>query len=258
MPLISIVTPVQSGGQDNLLAAYESLCSQSMPSGWDWEWIVQEDGLTGNPASILPLDDRISTGMGSQGGAAMARTQALSRVNGDLVRALDADDLLPPGALERAITTLTRHPDVAWCVSACLDLMPDGRLRPSPHDPPAGPLAADVMIAGYKAGRFPVAGTTLTVYTALVHAMGGWPAVPTSDDVVLLVLCEAVSQGWMIEEPGAIYRKRSKQQTAQSEHWDTAERSVLDDILLPRVDALSSLGWRWSPSHGLATPERPS
>ncbi|MFE5219376.1 MULTISPECIES: glycosyltransferase family 2 protein [unclassified Streptomyces] len=246
MPLISIITPVYDGGQQYMCEAYESLKAQSLPDGWGWEWIVQEDG-PGSPASVLPSDDRISIGTNRKGGAAMARSIAMSRVRGDLVRALDADDLLPAGALSRAITTLTNHPDVAWCVSACLDLLPDGSLLPGPHDPPAGILAEGVMLAGYRAGRFPVVGTTLTAYTDLVHVVGGWPAVPASEDVALLLCCEAVSQGWMIDEPGAIYRKHSSQATAQQAHWDPDERAALDDLLLPRLEALRSLGWSWKP-----------
>ncbi|MEU8470141.1 glycosyltransferase [Streptomyces sp. NPDC029006] len=251
MPLISIVTPVYDGGHEYLVDAYESLRTQTLPRGWEWEWIVQEDG-PGHPASLLPTDDRISISAGRKGGAAMARSTAMARVRGDLVRALDADDLLPAGALSRAITTLTEQRHVAWCVSACLDLLPDGSLRPGPHDPPAGSLAEDVMLTGYKTGHFPVVGTTLTAYTNLVRAVGGWPAVPASEDVALLLLCEAVSHGWMIDEPGAIYRKHPAQATAQIAHWDPGERAALDDLLLPRLEALRSLRWTWKPTQPLA------
>ncbi|MFE9499811.1 glycosyltransferase family 2 protein [Streptomyces collinus] len=246
MPLISIITPVYDGGQAYLRETYDSLKAQNLPKGWEWEWIVQEDG-PGSPGSVLPADDKISIGANRRGGAAMARSIAMSRVRGDLVRAVDADDLLPPGALSRAITTLTAHPDVAWCVSACLDLLPSGSLRAGPHDPQPGRLAHGVMRAGYEAGRFPVVGTTLVAYTALVHALGGWPAVPASEDVALLLFCEAVSEGWMIDEPGAIYRKHAAQATAQSAHWDPVERAALDDLVLPRLDAMSALGWHWKP-----------
>ncbi|MEU7428405.1 glycosyltransferase family 2 protein [Streptomyces sp. NPDC040750] len=251
MPLISIVTPVYDGGQAYMLEAYESLKVQDLPPGWDWEWVVQEDG-PGSPASILPADDRISIGTNRKGGAAMTRSIAMSRVRGVLVRALDADDLLPRGALNQAITTLSQQADVAWCVSACLDLLPDGSLRPGPHDPPPGRLAANVMRSGYEAGRFPVVGTTLVAYTALIQAVGGWPAVPASEDVALLLFCEAVSQGWMIDEPGAIYRKHETQATAQNAHWDPVERAALDDLVLPRLDALRGLGWNWTPPKSLS------
>ncbi|MEV0505432.1 glycosyltransferase family A protein [Streptomyces spectabilis] len=248
MSLISIVTPVKEGGAEYLGEAYESLASQTLPPGWEWEWVVQEDGRSGFLSSVLPRDDRISLGIGRQGGAAMARTMALGRVRGQLIRALDADDLLPSGALRRAIVTLVENPHISWCVSACLDLMPDGSLRPGPYDPPPGPLEDGVMLAGYQAARFPVVGTTMTAHTDLVNALGGWAAVPASEDVALLVLCEAVSQGWMLKEPGAIYRKHPRQSTAQPAHWDPDERAALEEVLMPRLDALRSLGWRWNPS----------
>ncbi|MEU0002155.1 glycosyltransferase [Streptomyces microflavus] len=247
MPLISIVTPVHAGGDDFLREAYDSLRTQDLPSGWEWEWVVQEDGQTGRLFSDLPPDPRVSVGVGRRGGAAMARTMALARVRGVLVRGLDADDLLPVGALWRAVRTLVDHRDVGWCVSACLDLLPDGSMHPGPHDPPAGRLTSGVMAAGYQAGRFPVVGTTLTTYTDLVHTVGGWPAVPASEDVALLLACEAVASGWMIDEPGAIYRKHPKQVTAQPAHWDRTERTALDAVLLSRLEALQRTKWRWSP-----------
>jgi glycosyltransferase involved in cell wall biosynthesis len=258
--VISVVTPVYDGGHHFLGEAYASLLDQELPDDWTWQWVVQEDGETGVPATVLPTDDpRISYGMGRRGGAAMARTMATARVTGVLVRGLDADDLLPPGALARDITTLTEHPEIGWVVSGCLDLLPDGTLRPGPADPPAGPLAPGVMAAGYQAGLVPVMGTTLTAYTDLVHAVGGWQAVPASEDVALLLACEAVAPGWMLSEPGEIYRRHPDQVTAQPAHWDQAERTALESVTLARLRALSHFGWRWSPQsahHQLIAPRK--
>ena len=178
----------------------------------------------------------------------MARTMAMARVRGDLVRALDADDLLPKGALARDIEVLAAHPEVGWVVSSALDLLDDGTLRPAPSDPPAGRLAPTTMVDGYRAGLFPVMGTTLTTYVDLLHAVGGWPAVPASEDAALLIVLEAVAPGWMIREPGEIYRKHAGQVTAQPAHWEEAERTALAAVLLPRLDALRRTGWRWTPA----------
>ncbi|MDQ0378185.1 hypothetical protein [Amycolatopsis thermophila] len=62
---------------------------------------------------------------------------ALARATSEIVRTLDADDLLLPGALARDVQALSR---VAWCTSACVDLLPDGSTRPGPDDPPGGPV----------------------------------------------------------------------------------------------------------------------
>uniref|UniRef100_UPI002F915D18 glycosyltransferase family 2 protein n=1 Tax=Kitasatospora indigofera TaxID=67307 RepID=UPI002F915D18 len=248
MPTISVVTPVYNGGHNYLGEAYQSLLAQELPAGWSWQWVVQEDGETGVPGAVLPDDPRISYGTGRRGGAAMARTMALARVKGSLVRALDADDMLPAGALRRGIETLAEHPEVGWAVSSALDLLPDGSLRGSTIDPQAGLLAPALLADSYRAGQFAVMGTTLTVHTDLLHAVGGWPAVPASEDAALLVLLEAVAPGWMIAEPGEIYRKHDGQVTAKAAHWEDAERDALAAVLLTRLDVLRRTGWRWTPA----------
>ncbi|MFF2549211.1 glycosyltransferase family 2 protein [Kitasatospora sp. NPDC058063] len=248
MTIISVITPVYDGGHRFLSEAYDSLTAQDLPEGWTWQWVVQEDGETGVPGAALPDDPRISYGTGRRGGAAMARTMALARVTGSLVRALDADDMLPAGALRRGIEALTEHPEIGWAVSSALDLLPDGSLRGSTIDPPAGPLPPGLLADSYRAGQFAVMGTTLTVHADLLHAVGGWPAVPASEDAALLVLLEAVAPGWMIAEPGEIYRKHNGQVTAQAAHWQEAERDALAAVLLTRLDVLRRAGWRWTPT----------
>ncbi|GAA2780781.1 glycosyltransferase family 2 protein [Kitasatospora aburaviensis] len=248
MTVISVITPVYNGGHAFLGEAYDSLLDQDLPDGWTWQWVVQEDGETRIPATVLPTDDpRISYGTGRRGGAAMARTMALARVTGSMVRPLDADDMLPAGALRRGIEALVEHPEIGWAVSSAVDLLPDGTLRESAIDPPAGLLASGLIAESYRAGRFAVMGTTLTVYTDLLHAVGGWPAVPASEDAALLVLLEAVAPGWMIAEPGEIYRKHDGQVTAQAAHWEEAERDALAAVLLTRLNVLHRTGWRWTP-----------
>lgn len=246
MPVISIVTAVHNGGHQYLAEAYESLCEQDLPDGWTWQWVIQEDGTTGIPFDRLPDDPRISAGMGRHGRAAMARTMALERVNGVLTRALDADDLLAPGALQRDIETITAHPHIGWCVSACLDLAPDGQLVPGPYDPPPGPLPPGILAEGYRVGRLAVMGTTLCAYTELLEAVGGWQALPASEDVALLVVCEALSPGWMIGEVSEIYRKHPQQSTADLAYSDPREKASRLSILMSRVEALRRAGWQWT------------
>lgn len=251
MPTISIVTPVYNGGHHHLLELYECLCAQEMPPGWGWQWVVQEDGTSGVPTGQLPTDDpRISTACGRAGRAAMARTVALTRARGVLTRAIDADDVVTPGSLWRDIETLTAHPSYGWCVSACVDLHPDGSLTPGPFDPPAGPLAPGTLLAGHRAGKLQVMGTTMCAYTDLIHAVGGWQAVPSSEDVALLLACEAVADGWMISDVSEIYRKRAVQTVTDPEYMDPAEKAARDGVVFSRADALGRTGWRWTPPRG--------
>lgn len=259
MPTISIITAVHDGGHQYLREAYESLLRQDMPPGWSWQWVVQEDGQTGIPAAELPTDDpRISLGSGRTGRAPMARTMALGRAKGSLLTTLDADDMFTEGALRRDIELLTSHPEVSWCVSGCLDLLPDGTLVPGPYDPPDGPLPDGTLYDGHLRGQLPVMGTTLTTYTSLVAALGGWLAVPAMEDVALLLAAEAVASGWMIGEASEIYRKHDAQSTADPAYRNQAEAADRSAAIFAYVDALRAAGWTWRTPQPLPTKGQPA
>ncbi|WP_030753264.1 glycosyltransferase family 2 protein [Streptomyces sp. NRRL F-5135] len=247
MPTISVITAVYDGGHQYLPDAYASLRAQPMPDGWAWEWLIQEDGRTGRPRTVLPSDERIRYSTGARGGAGVARTVGLARANGSLARALDADDLLTEGALARDIEELTRHPEAGWCISGCLDLLPDGRLIPGPYDPPPGPLPYAQLRAQYEAGMFPVVGTHLTARTDLVRAVGGWPALPALEALALVLICASVAPGRMVGTPGGVYRKHPAQSTAQPDYHRADEFAALRAAILTRLDALGNSQWRWSP-----------
>ncbi|WP_063795150.1 glycosyltransferase [Kitasatospora sp. MBT66] len=256
MPTISVITPVYNGGHEYLAEAYRSLCEQELPDGWNWQWIVQEDGESGAPASLLPEDSRISAGVGPRGGAAMARTMGLTRVTGSLVRSLDADDILPVGALARAIQVMTSHAELGWCVGSCLDLLPDGTLAAGPCDPEAGLLPPGMLADGLRAGQLQVMGTTMTIRTDLLRSLGGWPALPAGEDVGVLLAAEAVSPGWMISEPVEVYRKHPGQLTGTSEFRDAATTVARHEAILGRADALHRSGWKWEQPIMLSPFER--
>jgi hypothetical protein len=251
MPVISIVTAVLAGKHQYLSEAYESLTRQIMPAGWTWQWLVQEDGETGVPLAELPGDPRISTGTGAHGRPPMARTLALSRAEGVLVRALDADDVLPGRALYRDITTLMDHPEVGWCVSPALDLLPGGELRRGPRDPDPGPLPDRLLADGEEAGLLPVLGVTMCAYADLVRLLGGWPAT-RSEDVGLLLAAEAIAPGWMLAEPGLHYRRWPGSATSNIDKRLASEEEPHRSVSLDRAALLRAAGWRWTPSAVMA------
>lgn len=246
MPTISVITPVHSRGDRYLPETYESINSQRLPEGWNLQWVIQEDGYSGTPLAQVPDKPWISKGQGRPGGAARARTLALLRAKGELLRTLDADDAFPDQeTLARDIAVLTAHSDLGWCVAPALDLHPDGSLHPGPCDPAPGRLPSGVLLASLRGGALPVMGTTMTAHTDLVRALGGWPALPGFEDAALLLACEAVSDGWMQEQPGEIYRKHATQSTAAAEYKNPQERHDRVSAGIERAAALSGTGWRW-------------
>lgn len=247
--IVSVVTPAYQPVREHLLAAYESLCGQVMPAGWEWQWVVQEDGQSGEVARMLPDDPRISAGTGRRAGAARARTLCLSRAAGELVKVLDADDQLTPGALAREISVLSAQADIGWTTTRVLDLLPDGSTVGFDSDPAEGRIERGEVLKhwrshGYRAQVHPA---TLCIRRNLVFAMGGWMALPASEDTGLLLALNAVTPGYFIAETGLLYRKWPGQTTSQAAHTDQTEWPARMAIIEERAEALAAL---WEQSHG--------
>ena len=241
MPLISVITPAYRPTADQLTAAYESLAAQDLPPGWEVEWLVQEDGREGATRAILPDDPRINHGDNRHLGPAMTRNLALARARGDLVKNFDADDLLQPGVLVRDIDCLTQHTDVHWSTSRVLDLLPNGTLEGFANDPEPGRIEPGAAVEHWRAHnyRLPVHPTTLCIRRNLAIALGGWMAVPGSEDSGLLVSAATIAAGWFHAEVGLHYRKHADQQTAASAHTDENEWRARMALISERSDALA-------------------
>jgi glycosyltransferase involved in cell wall biosynthesis len=238
--LVSVITPVYGDSIQYLKDAYRSLAEQDMPSDWDWEWLVQEDGQTGLLNGSLPDDLRISLGTGRHGGPATARNLALARARGELVKALDADDMLTPGALARDIAVLTGHPQIGWTTSRLLDLFPDGTTTGFEHDPPEGSIPRGAVLQHWQTHNYraQVHPASLCIRRDLLLALGGWMALPASEDTGLLLAANAITAGYFIAQPGLYYRKWPGQTTNQPAHTEPNEHAARIRLIEARATAL--------------------
>jgi glycosyltransferase involved in cell wall biosynthesis len=247
--VLSLITPVYQPVPEQLREAYASLREQKLPAGWEWEWVVQEDGNTGIAASTLPSDDpRITFGTGRHRGVAITRNLALARARGDLVKTLDQDDMLTPGVLARDVEVLTSDPDIQWTTSRVLDILPDGSTVGFDNDPPAGRLEPGAVVEHWRAHNFrlPVHPATMCIRRPLITALGGWMSVPGSDDTGLLVAASVLSVGYFREEVGLLYRKWPGQASAQPSHAEPVEWHVRMALISERADSLTKL-WQTRP-----------
>ncbi|WP_181770337.1 glycosyltransferase [Amycolatopsis pittospori] len=243
--LISVVTAVFDGGHHYLKDLYKSLCAQEMPEGWSWEWCVQEDGNSGTPKQELPDNDpRVHYGTGLAGRAAVTRNMALSQAQGIVIRNVDADDVLLPGALSRDIDALHR---VAWCVSAGLDLHEDGTTTPGPYDPPNGPVEPGRFYGEQAEDRLSVLAANLAMHTDLIWSLGGWMALTGAETIATLLAAEAVTPGEFIAEPSMLYRKHSAQTTASADYWNPKEDEARRRLIQMRVEAIHANRTRYLP-----------
>jgi glycosyltransferase involved in cell wall biosynthesis len=242
--IVSVITPVSPMAASYLPEAYESLVAQELPDGWDWEWLLQEDGEAGSVQKLVPENDlRIRFGIGRAGGPSVARNLALARARGSLVKVLDADDMLCPGTIDRDIQILSEYSDVTWTTSRVIDLLPDGSTMGFDYDPPEGRLiGTDVLDHwrdhDYRASVHPA---TLCVRREYLLALGGWMALPASGDTGLLISLSVVSNGYFVSEAGLYYRKWPGQKTGQARHADPAERMARMRLIQDRAGALLQL-----------------
>lgn len=185
---------------------------------------------------------------GRPGGPGVARTIALAHTEAAYVKVLDADDLLTPGALARDLAALEADPTLGWATSRALDLLPDGSTVGFPDDPDEGPVERGTVLDFWRANDFraQVHPATLFVRRDLLLALGGWMALPASEDTGLLLALNCVSRGWFTREPGLLYRKWAGHVTGQAAHVDPAERAARMAVVEERARALASLGWSYS------------
>ncbi|MFI5777473.1 glycosyltransferase [Nocardia sp. NPDC051570] len=250
--LISIVTPVRQGVPEYLLKAYESLARQVLPNRWNWEWVVQADGLDQlSIAEVLPQDDRIRFAAGRHGGPGVARTLALGRVNGELVKVLDADDQLAAGALARDIDALKLY-DIGWTTSRAVDLLPDGSTLEFDDNPSEGIVARGRVLTHWLSHdyRAQVHPATMCIRTQLALALGGWMGLPASEDTGLLLAANAVTDGYFSATVGLLYRKWPGQATAQAAHTDEDDLAARRAVIHRRAVALARdfPHWHYPPS----------
>jgi glycosyltransferase involved in cell wall biosynthesis len=242
---IDVITAVHAPAAPYLADAWKSLCEQELPLGWEWHWIVQEDGFGDAVSPHIPDDPRVSFAQGRPGGPGVARMMGLARAAGTYVKVLDADDQLTPGALARDLALLEGDATLGWTTSRVLDLLPDGSTVGFDADPEDGPIAPGAVIHHWKAHNFraQVHPATLFVRRSLLLALGGWMALPASEDTGLLLALNTVSPGYFTREPGLLYRKWPGQATAQSSHTAAAERDARMALIAARADALAGEDW---------------
>lgn len=246
--IISVITAAAPNRGSTILGAYESLAAQVLPAGWEWEWLVQEDGSDQQIRSMLPNDRRIHYWWnGLQGGTAQTRNFALTRANGEIVRNLDDDDSLTEGALAQDIGTLASDTSLAWTCSRAVDIHPDGSVHTFPEVIDSGRVLPGTLFQYWKLsnGLVPVHPATLAIRRNILRAFGGWMAIPVSDDVGMLMAVSSVFTGYYAEDISMRYRKSDFQITAQhyakSEHTRSQRFRAIEQRVESVLDVFRSI-----------------
>lgn len=227
--VLSVLTALGPDVADHVAETAESVVAQRLPRGVDLEWIVCVDGPRGAVDLDLPDDPRIQVvHAGRPGGPGLCRNVAATHSTGSVLRNLDADDVLLPGALAADVHTLS-DPRYGWCTSEALDLFPDGTTRAfASGRGDRDILRGEIVEQWRRSETLDVHVSTLAVRRRLFWAAGGYTALPRSEDVALLARLSAQSVGRHRAEPGLLYRKWPGQITAVDR--DESNRTVRESI----------------------------
>jgi len=247
MPMISVITCALPRGTEWLSEAWRSLEDQTLPPDWQWEWLLQIDGPEKLRSSVPQDDPRIRITRNPRNfGAATARTLALGRAGGELVAVLDADDIMLPGHLSRAIAVMETH-GAEWTASSALDMHPQGTRVAFETGLSEGMIPNGAFHTYWQdRGIPPVCPATMVARRELVLSVGGWTAFPLAADTGLLLAMEAVAPGYYLEKPGLLYRKWPDQITVSSMSRNEEQRALRNQVIDARVKALRGWGVRWS------------
>lgn len=86
----------------------------------------------------------------------------------------------------------------------------------------------------------PRSSATTTIRCDLLYVVGGWTALPASEDTGLLSAAAAIRDGYFIAENSLLYRKWPGQSMAQTVHMDVDEGAARMAVIESRVRALLS------------------
>jgi glycosyltransferase involved in cell wall biosynthesis len=235
---LSIITAAYAPLATYLQETIESVVTQKLPSGWELEWVIQEDGARPELADQLNGLPRVSYAANeAQTGIAATRNLALTRATGDIVQVLDHDDVLLPGALEALLPHFSDS-GIHWVVGQADDLLPDNTRRGYESALPFGTIAAGEVNnwAVSHDGNWPIHCAGLLLRTPLVRAFGGWGGVPVDDDVIMFSAVSECAAGFNDPTTTWLYRIHDAQ-THRSATWKTRSADGRR-IALQRVAAL--------------------
>lgn len=240
--MLSLLTAVDPQRDAFLSALVPTIAAQQVPPGWEIEWVLQEDAAA--PRKAPPTVAGVTTVChhnGARMGPAVTRNLAAANSRGQLLRTVDADDMLLPGALQRDIEAMEMQPDLAWLTSAALDVELDGSVTAFASPQPEGPVAVGAVIAYWEShGQVPpVHPATLTIRRSRLFEIGGWMALPGATDTGMLIALNTLHAGWFISTPSLLYRHWPDQITRSRWYNDPSVREARARFIRERAQALS-------------------
>lgn len=212
MPCLSLITAALPSRVDYFAETASSVAAARdlVGSPWSLQWIVVVDG----PGSVeMPAGVDQLCVLAERRGVAATRNVGLAVATGDWIMPLDADDELEPAGLARMLPELTTT-DAGW-ISTNRILFDGSR---TPHWRETATNWRPGQLAEHWTAPFPFHPNSLIARRDHALACGGWPAVPTNEDLGWALLLAEEAMGASLVDVTLRYRVWDGQQVA-NDHY---------------------------------------
>lgn len=209
LPLISVITAIGPDPQPFVEEASESvrlLVDQAKTIGRSVEWLVALDA----GATHLSLGATETIILRGPSGIAATRNAALSKVRGEWVVPLDADDKLNGDGVLSAIEIACRN---GWSWVGANRRLIDGARTPHWFTEESRYQAGE--LATNWRSPFVFHPNSVLVRSDLILRVGGWPAVRVNEDLGMVLLVSEIADGGRTPQVITQYRKWPGQQVAR-------------------------------------------
>ncbi|MDD5136952.1 MAG: glycosyltransferase [Candidatus Omnitrophica bacterium] len=201
MPTVSVNIPCYNSAP-HIRETIASVLGQTLK---DLEVIVVDDGSTDDTGKIVASfnDARIKYHYQANKGLSNARNKAIGMSGGEYIAFLDHDDVWVPTKLEKQVSLLNSHPEVAFAYSNYFWLFPNGRQKlVLKGEQPRGNVLESFL------GDYPIGILTAMVRRQTIGSLGLYfdEGVTVCEDYDFFVRLAYAAQAGYIAEPLAFYR----------------------------------------------------
>jgi len=174
-----------------------------------WELIVANDGSTDRSSQIARAcqDERIRVYDFPNRGQTVARCQAISMANADLLAICDADDVWEPEKLQRQLNVLDAHPEVGVVGSARVKVITEEGEEIGTE---SCPVSDEALREALYEGQSNFVHSAVVVRRDVYDKVGGYRAMfRYSEDYDLMLRLAEVTQLFNVPGPALLRRRLS-------------------------------------------------